>query len=188
MKKYSCGLLLALLTFCCSPAAVDGFAAGPRNENKLAATTTKSGDSIIGRAEQQTEAQVGRRRLLAMVGAASLLALLYEDADAAIADTQISLQEEPMKSTTKVDELSSLMLAIETDSQPAAPRPTIDTRAILGKASKKALGGGKGKCYSLLKLGTILSHSYLTLSSSYNYCSRGSSRCGPSFLTHVVED
>ena len=154
MTKYLC-ILLAY-----QAVLIDGFAPTPKQKTSFAAT--KNIDARIESAIPAAEIEegheesftgldgkwgdVGRRQFfVSMVGAASLLAL-SEDATAFVGTNPLHEQEESMKSGE--ESLSSTIL-VSTDE--ATARPPIDTRDIIGKAAKKALGGGKGKllysCY-----------------------------------------
>eukprot|EP00579_Thalassiosira_antarctica_P001725 CAMPEP_0201870210 /NCGR_PEP_ID=MMETSP0902-20130614/3399_1 /ASSEMBLY_ACC=CAM_ASM_000551 /TAXON_ID=420261 /ORGANISM="Thalassiosira antarctica, Strain CCMP982" /LENGTH=416 /DNA_ID=CAMNT_0048395793 /DNA_START=47 /DNA_END=1300 /DNA_ORIENTATION=- len=172
MTKYLC-ILLAY-----QAVLIDGFAPTPKQKTSFAATKNVDPriESAIPAAEIEEGSEelftgldgnlgdVGRRQFfVSMVGAASLLAL-SEDATAFVGTNPLHAQEESMKSGE--ESLSSTIL-VSTDDTAATAHPNIDTRDIIGKAAKKALGGGKaGAAAAVLQ---VLSLMWLRTSMNYQY-------------------
>lgn len=112
-----------------------------------------------------------RRNLIGMVGAASVL-VFYDGVSA----TDLTNRQKE----TEIGESagSSLSTTYLSSSSELSSSPTIDTQAILNKAAKKALGGGKAgaaaafiQIFSLMWLRTAMNYQYRfggTLSSSLN--------------------
>eukprot|EP00581_Thalassiosira_minuscula_P005978 CAMPEP_0183735832 /NCGR_PEP_ID=MMETSP0737-20130205/47715_1 /TAXON_ID=385413 /ORGANISM="Thalassiosira miniscula, Strain CCMP1093" /LENGTH=424 /DNA_ID=CAMNT_0025969681 /DNA_START=25 /DNA_END=1299 /DNA_ORIENTATION=- len=189
MKKYLCIFLL------CQAVLIDGFVT-PKQKSSFAeknndATIIESaihassikqgcGEKIIS-TDMEGGDTLGRRQFfVSMIGAASMVALA-EDATAMTVNPMHKEQEEELMMTTTISEsnfkeldfLSSEMIA---SADAATTLPALDTRAIIGKAAKKALGGGKAgaaaavvQVCSLMWLRTSMNYQYRfggTLSSS----------------------
>jgi len=176
MKTNHCSLLAWILFFC-NQAGIDGFA--PPKQNEFVSTKNdresmiSAGDIDEGYTQQLSavcdlqSGEVGRRQFfVSMVGAASILAL-SEDADAATGTNPLQGQM-TSKSASRGDISSTTTLASNDALSPADIAPsTIDTRAIVGKAAKRALGGGKAgaaaavvQVFSLMWLRTSMNYQY----------------------------
>ena len=180
MARLSSGLLAWLFFHCLSTPRVDGFAAPNRGGtqrgdcNTLRPEESKPAIQTVDNEKYQALGTRSRRDfLVSLVGAASLVAL-SEDAGASVGP----LREEPVASASDgaqniLNEIPPTLLS--SSDAAVAPAP-IDTRAILQKASKKALGGGKAgaaaavvQVCSLMWLRTSMNYQYRfggTLSSS----------------------
>lgn len=126
----------------------DGFAATKISSNRRIECDAKQCDDDLIVRNDGDSGEVGRREFfVSMVGAASVLAL-SEEATASTRTESTHHGHQPKEtSVSGSDGLSSeLLSAGAAQGAVATVPPAIDTRAIFGKAAKKALGGGKGKC------------------------------------------
>jgi len=115
-----------------------------------------------------------RRNLIGMVGAASVL-VFY---DGVSATDLTNRQKETRIGESAGSSLNAISTTYLSSSSELSSSPTIDTQAILNKAAKKALGGGKAgaaaafiQIFSLMWLRTAMNYQYRfggTLSSSLN--------------------
>lgn len=115
-----------------------------------------------------------RRNLIGMVGAASVL-VFY---DGVSATDLTNRQKETGIGESAGSSLNAISTTYLSSSSELSSSPTIDTQAILNKAAKKALGGGKAgaaaafiQIFSLMWLRTAMNYQYRfggTLSSSLN--------------------
>ena len=138
--------------------------------------TIELAERQLGVMHDMRGARVDRRVFFVsvVVGAASILART-EDADAA---TMTNHSQEPMKHEPEstVDNLSTTALVASTDTIPAVA--AIDTRAIIGRAATKAMGGGKAgaaaavvQVFSLMWLRTAMNYQYRFGEQSCRYLS-----------------
>ena len=110
-----------------------------------------------------------RQFFISMVGAASLI-VLSEDANAAEGDRSEDT------SSSLISASASTLLSDSTAT--AAPTP-IDTKAVFGKAAKKALGGGKaGAAAAVVQVCSLM---WLRTSMNYQY------RCGGTLSSSLKE-
>lgn len=128
-------ILVSLIALLQGGDVVSGFATPSNRQNPLNAPrgASESRESITEAHIVDDSAtfdleEVGRRQFLSsIVGAASILAL-SETASA-------------VDSSSAYTANNSMSLASSETSGAGAPKPSVDTRAILDKATKKALGG-----------------------------------------------
>jgi hypothetical protein len=153
----------------CCPPTINGFSGTNLSPTPVIATGSDREDQPLRRRE--ADAADGRRRLLvvSILGAASMLA--FSEDVVADSSTDQPMWQHPnistIESSTTITTLASNNLNAVATATTASPITTIDTRAIIEKAAKKALGGGKAgaaaavvQVLSLMWLRTCMNYQY----------------------------
>ena len=133
INKHYKGIVPLLVLFI---GAVESFNTKPQQRIINYANIGKSNKQMINDEECNYQTgEVDRRQFfISMVGAASLVVLSQDAAAVESIKSQSQPEEELSTSSTLISSSSDVV---------AAEATPIDTKAIFGKAAKKALGGGK---------------------------------------------